>query len=482
MVGAGAVAVTLLSDGEGTSSVDTTITLNTAEVVVADLEELTTLDGTLGREAGDPVRSGIGGTITAAPEPGEVLVQGDVLFEVDGEPVMLLDGPLPAFRDLTLTEDAPTVASRSFGTVTGLPVEGSVIDQGEALFEVNGEPVILLFGEVPAYRALADLRTNLTGNDVLQLEEALVALGFATGMTVDGEFTDVTESRVEDWQEAMGATVDGTVDLGEVVFLPGPVEVVAREVEVGDAVNDGTPVLTIEGSTPLEGADVLQLEAALTALGFDAGGQVTVDGIFTGETVAAVVAWQTASGMEPDGVVDVGEVVFVDGSVRIAALLSPPGSLVSPGAPVLDVTGNDIVIVAGLPAADQGIVAVGDAVTVELPDNSRVPGSVTEVATVATRVDNATFFEVTVELDDASVAGDLDEAPVDVEIVTDSVSGVVAVPVGALLALREGGYAVEVDAGDGVTSLVAVEPGFFADGMVEVVSDGLRPGMRVVVP
>ena len=58
---------------------------------------------------------------------------------------------------------------------------------------------------------------------------------------------------------------------------------------------------------------------------------------------------------------------------------------------------------------------------------------------------------------------------------------VIAVPVAALLALAEGGYAVEVDAGGGATRLVAVEPGFFADGLVEV-SGGLEPGDRVVVP
>ena len=46
----------------------------------------------------------------------------------------------------------------------------------------------------------------------------------------------------------------------------------------------------------------------------------------------------------------------------------------------------------------------------------------------------------------------------------------------------EGGYAVEVDEGGGSVRLVAVDPGFFADGLVEVDSDGLEPGDRVVIP
>jgi hypothetical protein len=85
-------------------------------------------------------------------------------------------------------------------------------------------------------------------------------------------------------------------------------------------------------------------------------------------------------------------------------------------------------------------------------------------------------------LDDPNVAAGLDEAPVDVEAISDSVSDVMAVPVSALVALAERGYAVEVDAGNGSTELVAVEPGFYADGLVEVTSSGLRAGDLVVVP
>ena len=56
-----------------------------------------------------------------------------------------------------------------------------------------------------------------------------------------------------------------------------------------------------------------------------------------------------------------------------------------------------------------------------------------------------------------------------------------AVPVNALLALAEGGYAVEVER-DGRRALVGVETGLFADGQVEVSGQGLAAGDRVVVP
>jgi len=81
-----------------------------------------------------------------------------------------------------------------------------------------------------------------------------------------------------------------------------------------------------------------------------------------------------------------------------------------------------------------------------------------------------------------SVAAGLDQAPVDVEVTTDSRTGVMAVPVTALLALAEGGYAVEVDDGGGQTHLVAVDPGLYADNLVEITASGLQPGDMVVVP
>jgi multidrug efflux pump subunit AcrA (membrane-fusion protein) len=56
------------------------------------------------------------------------------------------------------------------------------------------------------------------------------------------------------------------------------------------------------------------------------------------------------------------------------------------------------------------------------------------------------------------------------------------VPVASLVALSEGGYAVEVDTGNGTTKLVAVDPGFYADSMVEVTSTELQPGDQVVIP
>ena len=136
-----------------------------------------------------------------------------------------------------------------------------------------------------------------------------------------------------------------------------------------------------------------------------------------------------------------------------------------------------------LPAAEQAVLEEGDAVVVILPDDTEVTGRVVfkaETASISPQGDAT--FEVVVELDDVAAAAGLDQAPVDVEVITDRADGVMAVPVTALVALAEGGYAVEVEQPDGTTRLVAVDPGLYADGWVEVDADGLAPGDRVVAP
>ncbi len=93
-------------------------------------------------------------------------------------------------------------------------------------------------------------------------------------------------------------------------------------------------------------------------------------------------------------------------------------------------------------------------------------------------------IEVDVTADRPAATGRLDQAPVDVSITTASVSNVLAVPVNALLALANGGYAVEEVEPTGVHQLVGVSVGLIDDaaGMVQVSGTGLAAGQRVVVP
>ena len=91
------------------------------------------------------------------------------------------------------------------------------------------------------------------------------------------------------------------------------------------------------------------------------------------------------------------------------------------------------------------------------------------------------YVEVTIALADP-VDAVWTGADVDVEVVAELAEDVLTVPVSALLALVEGGYAVEVIQPDGTTTLVAVETGMFSDGYVEITGEELTEGLSVVVP
>ncbi len=485
-VAGAAAAVLFLGGSSGDAEVaDPSAARNTATVVATDLIEETSYEGTLGTLEGDVVVAQTTGTVTAVAAAGTTVAQGDVLYAIDGEPTAVLYGNTPAYRDLAITDETTTVGAAANGTVTAVAVAaGDTIAQGDALYWIDGEPVVALYGDVPAYRTLADLSDNMTGEDILQLETALTDLGYDPDrlVTVDDEFSAATEDLVERWQEGIGAEVDGTVDLGDIVFIDGPTTIGDVLVAPGDTIGSGTPVLSLETGAALQGADVLQLEQALAELGY-ATGTLTIDGVFTAATEAAVIEWQIATGMQPDGVLSLGEVVFLEDEIQVADEVAAVGARVSSGAAVVTTSSADKVVRVDLPATDQGILDEGDAVVVELPGGVETAGTVTSVATTATtgQAGDASF-EVVIALDDPEAAAGLDEAPVDVAVISDSVTDVVAVPVSALVALAEGGYAVEVQTDGGGIQLIAVEPGFFADGLVEVESDGLEAGMTVIVP
>ena len=113
-----------------------------------------------------------------------------------------------------------TVYDRLTGTITWLPSIGQVIHPGEALFRVNGAPVILMDGSTPAYRDLGP--SDSDGQDILQLNRNLVALGFnPDGIAIDDVWQAATTAGVDLFQESLGETETGTLTLGQIVFLPG---------------------------------------------------------------------------------------------------------------------------------------------------------------------------------------------------------------------------------------------------------------------
>lgn len=358
----------------------------------------------------------------------------------------------------------------------------------------------------------------------------VVVLGGTAGLTAvaaDSPSTPGTSTTTKDEQKRSTAKVQrtdlidredlaGTLGFGEptelavgrpgvITALPAAGTVVERGGSVAEV--NGLPVPLLFGTRPfwrkltadpvgadgqptdqLEGPDVRILEENLQALGFiDSDSDAKVDDTFTGSTATAVKAWQKSLGLPQTGVVESTDVVVHDGPIRIASHKAEVGA--QSGGPVVGITGTERTIAVQLDADRRSLVAAGDAVEVELPDGTVAAAKVDTVGTVVTAGDpmqgTSDTIEVRVRLDDPSLAGAYDSTPVTVSVVSSEVTDVLAVPVAALLALSEGGYAVERLGADGTdgdrTSLVGVEIGAFADGLVQVEGD-LAEGDDVVVP
>lgn len=257
---------------------------------------------------------------------------------------------------------------------------------------------------------------------------------------------------------------------------------------------DGThPVVLMTGAVPAwrrlqdgmsDGVDVQQLEANLQALGF-ASSALEVDQHWDAETTAAVKRWQNAIGVAETGVIQFGEVIFEPGPMRITARSAVLGSTILAGASVLQATSTKRVVTIALQTSLQSKVKKDDPVSVTLPDGKTAKGKVTYVGSVAARPEGAAAsasptITVLVTLDDPAAAGKLDQAPVTVNIITATAANVLAVPVGALVKLLDGSYAVQVKDGDQLR-YVPVKLGLFAGGWVEVSGPDLAEGQTVVV-
>ena len=93
--------------------------------------------------------------------------------------------------------DKSSVKASLTGVVTYLPEEGQVISFGEVLYAVDGKPVILLEGEIPYYRTLDE--TSKNGPDIKQLEQSLIDMGYASsGFIPDETFDKETSSMLNE--------------------------------------------------------------------------------------------------------------------------------------------------------------------------------------------------------------------------------------------------------------------------------------------
>ncbi|GGR83729.1 peptidoglycan-binding protein [Streptomyces humidus] len=251
-----------------------------------------------------------------------------------------------------------------------------------------------------------------------------------------------------------------------------------------------TPFFRTLAKTGVRGHDVSVLGDNLRALGYETGAAVTSrktgDGDegeeFTPALAAALERWQHDTGQAATGALAPGQAVVLPGPVRVDTVQAQPGDPAD--GPLLTYTSAAKTVTVAMEATAVGTVKAGNRAAVTLPDGRTIRGTVTSLgrtvqggsAQDSAQQTGPATVDVTVVPDRATDVQSLDAAAVQVRFDSTTRKGVLAVPVGALVALREGGYAVQRPDG----TLIAVTTGMFAGGLVEVSGKGVAAGAEVV--
>jgi hypothetical protein len=159
---------------------------------------------------------------------------------------------------------------------------------------------------------------------------------------------------------------------------------------------------------------------------------------------------------------------------------------------ILQTTSNQLLVTVDLDATKQSEAVVGEPVSVQLPSGATVGGRITQVSPIAQSSSSSSSsssgsgagssapsatIPVTIKIVGRHPVAGLDQAAVSVNFEQQVEKNVLSVPVTALLATAGGGYAVQ-EAGT-PHRLLAVTPGLFAAGYVQVSGADIYSGLQV---
>ena len=514
-----------------TSSSSKTLELTTTEIQKGDLAKKEEYNGTLRQTNSRVLNSPLSGVVTFAPKEGTIINFGEILFAVDNKPVILVEGKTPFYRTLDLNSDPGPdvfqleralvflgyaaedfVPDETFDETTSnmlnslyidykietkseiTPseqvainlkqtevenIEDTISNGGTTLAEVNSKKKILEDLQKDSVTTLAEVNSKKkTLDDVIENStKENAAWQAATNLIEDYNqqislLKDLTNPRtIAKSQETRDEEIKDYEDLIEEQKR-------IREMEEGEgSVVDATEALAIENAQKAyddalksynEGVDqeseLAKAKEELDELKLSA----------KSETFSPTNAYASKT------------------AIIVGSYISDVGSAVTLNSPLYNISSIGIEVVFQVDATDQETVSLGDSVEIELPTDERVPTVITFIDQVVTQTQAGEFIEVTLEVLNPEEIEAYDQAPVKVFVTTEISENVLYVPVNALLALAEGGYALEIYDGelDGATfegesgvdtSYVAVEIGVFTDGFVEV-KGNISEGQTVVVP
>ena len=513
------------------SSSSKTLELTTTAIQKGDLAKKEEYNGTLRQTDSRVLNSPMSGVVTFVPKEGTIINFGELLFAVDNKPVILVEGETPFYRTLDLNSDPGPdvfqleralvflgyaaedfVPDETFDETTSnmlnalyidykietkseiTPseqvainlkqtevenIEDTISDGGTTLTEVNSKKKTLEDLQKDSVTTLAEVNSKKkTLDDAIENSTKENAAWQAATNLIEDYYQqidllkDLTNPRtIAKSQETRDEEIKNYEDLIEEQKR-------IREMEEGEgSVVDGAEALAIENAQKAyddalksynEGVDqeseLTKAKEELDELKLSA----------KSETFSPTNAYASKT------------------AIIVGSYISDVGSAVTLNSPLYNISSVGIEVVFQVDATDQETVSLGDSVEIELPTDERVPTVITFIDQVVTQTQAGEFIEVTLEVLNPEEIEAYDQAPVKVFVTTEISENVLYVPVNALLALAEGGYALEIydreldgatfEGESGVdTSYVAVEIGVFTDGFVEV-KGNISEGQTVVVP
>ena len=486
------------------STSNKTLELTTVSIQKGDLAKKEEYNGTLRQTDKKILNSPTNGVVTFLPKEGSVVNFGEVLFIIDNKPVILLQGSTPFYRTLDLNSDPGVDIQQVEEALVYLGYADSTFVPDEVFDEQTSKMLNTLYIDYGI-----DTKSEITPTeqvlinqkqDEIELLENTVSDGGTTLSEVNNKkklLDDAKENATKEnaaWQAAENEIerIQNLID--ELTY-----ESMSEDTRAGRKAQYEEDIKTQER---------IQSREAGKESGIDATEQLAIDNAQKAydDTLESYNEGvdrdaELAKAREELNELQLSSIsetfsptnAFASKTPIIAgSIINDLGSAVALNSPLYNISSVGIEVVFQVDATDQETVTLGKNVEIELPTDERVPTVITFIDQVVTQTQAGDFIEVVLEVLNPEEVEAYDQAPVKVFLTTEVSENVLYVPVNALLALAEGGYALEVYAGvaegstfegeSGVdTTYVAVEIGVFTDGFVEVIGN-IQEGQLVVVP
>ncbi|MFF2267353.1 efflux RND transporter periplasmic adaptor subunit [Cellulosimicrobium cellulans] len=157
-----------------------------------------------------------------------------------------------------------TLQAAASGVLTDMAVPGTVVGLGQRLYAIDNAPVFLLRGGLPAWRDFAAGMSD--GPDVKQLETSLRELGHFD-KEPDERFTWVTAQAIRNWQKANGLRQTGGLPLGTVVFSAADLRVGTASVSLGSPIEPGTELFATTSTNQVVNLNLRLADQGLAVVG-----------------------------------------------------------------------------------------------------------------------------------------------------------------------------------------------------------------------